>query len=241
MLERLPAHESTQIVEAALPKGAHSAQLAQQLVEKAEGNPFFLEELRRVVLEQHLEDPVLSVPATIEAVILARLDRLSPTAKHLLQYAAVIGTDVSIPLLQVVAGLSDTDLAQALHQLQHAEFLYELPTHTDPMYTFQHALTQEVAYHSLVLHVRQQYHARIAHLLTTRFANARTLSTPERLAYHYSVADCPMQALPYWHRAGEQAMQQSATPQAVAHFQQGLSLLKYLPMTPERIQHELTL
>ena len=168
-LAPLPDAASLRIVEEVLPPAAQTASLVPRLLATAEGNPFFLEELARTVVEQGAESAVSSVPETIQAVLLARLDRLPATAKSLLQAAAVIGKDVAVPLLQSITERLEESLQQDLAHLQAAEFLYETSLVPEPHYTFKHVLTQEVTYQSLLRRTCQQYHARIAQVLETHF------------------------------------------------------------------------
>src|SRR5262249_6078891 len=157
------------------------------LVAKADGNPFFLEELARTVVEQGPDAPFLTVPDTVQAVLLARIDRLPATAKRLLQTAAVIGKVVAWPLLQAVIAVPAEAMQRDLGLLQAAEFLYETSAPPALTYTFKHALTQEVAAQSLVRRVRQQYHARIAQVLVAQFPTI-TETQPELVAQHYTEA-----------------------------------------------------
>jgi class 3 adenylate cyclase/DNA-binding winged helix-turn-helix (wHTH) protein/tetratricopeptide (TPR) repeat protein len=214
--------------------------LVQQLLGQADGNPFFLEELAWTVLEHGVSNPSLVMPNTIQAVLMARIDRLSPAEKHLLQVAAVIGKDVPFPLLQAVADLPTEALHWGLERLQSAEFLYEtrlVPTLT---YTIKHALIQEVANQSLLHSARQPYHQRIAQALAEQFPEM-VAPHPELLAHHYTEAGLEEEAIPYWQQAGQRAVERSANIEAISHFTKGLDLLKALPETPERLQHELTL
>src|SRR5262249_1179533 len=197
-------------------------------------------ELARTVVEQGANATSLTVPHTVQAVLMARIDCLPATAKRLLQAAAVVGKEVAWPLLQAVTEVPEESLHDALRSLQAAEFLYETYGLTAPVYTFKHVLTQEVAYHSLVRRAQQQYHARIAQVLEAQFPEVAE-SQPELLAYHYTEAERGAQAIPYWHRAGQRAVERSANVEAISHFMQGLELLKTLPDTPERAQQELTL
>ena len=208
-LAPLPDAASLRIVQEVLPPAAQTAPLVPRLLATAEGNPFFLEELARTVVEQGAEAAVSSVPETIQAVLLARLDRLPATAKSLLQAAAVIGKDVALPLLQSITERSEESLQQDLAHLQAAEFLYETSLVPEPHYTFKHVLTQEVTYQSLLRRTRQQYHARIAQVLEAQFPTV-ALAQPELLAQHYTEAGLAEQAIPYWQRAGQQASNRSA-------------------------------
>jgi class 3 adenylate cyclase/DNA-binding winged helix-turn-helix (wHTH) protein/predicted ATPase len=239
-LQPLTSQDSLQVVQAVLPTATTSAPLVPQLLAKADGNPFFLEELARTVVEQGTDVPSCTVPDTVQAVLLARIDRLPVTAKHLLQTAAVIGKDVSLPLLQAVTEASDEAMYRDLGHLQAAEFLYETYAPTALVYAFKHALTQEVAYQSLVRRVRQQHHAHIAQVLEKQFPEVAERQ-PEFLAQHYTEAGLAEQAIPYWQRAGQGAIERSANREAVSHFTKGLEVLQCLPESPERVQHELAL
>ena len=238
-LQPLTSQDSLRIVQAVLPTVPLNATLVPQLLENADGNPFFLEELARTVVEQGANAPSPTVPDTIQAVLLARIDRLPATAKRLLQTAAVIGKDVSLPLLQAVTEVPEEAMQRDLGHLQAAEFLYETYAPTALAYTFKHALTQEVAYQSLVRRVRQQYHAHIAQVLEKQFSEVAE-TQPALLAQHYTGAEQGTQAIPYWQRAGQLAIEHSAHVEAISHFTKGLELLETLPATPERIQQELT-
>jgi DNA-binding winged helix-turn-helix (wHTH) protein/class 3 adenylate cyclase/tetratricopeptide (TPR) repeat protein len=239
-LQPLTPPDSLRMVQAVLPAVAQTAPLVPQLLAQAEGNPFFLEELARTVVEQGANAASFTVPNTVQAVLMARIDRLPATAKRLLQTAAVIGKDVALPLLQAVTDVPEEAMQRDLGHLQAAEFLYETYAPIAPVYTFKHVLTQEVASQSLVRRARQQYHERIAQVLEERFPEVVEMQ-PELLAQHYMEADRGEQAIPYWQRAGQRAVERSALVEALSHFTQGLELLKTLPVTPERVQQELAL
>jgi DNA-binding winged helix-turn-helix (wHTH) protein len=153
-LQRLTADESQRIVRAVLQARSVSDGLVQTIEAKGEGNPFFLEELAQAVVEQGDVHPTLVLPETVQAVLATRLDRLPPEAKALLQVAAVVGREVSGSLLQAVTALAEVPLHQRLARLQEAEFLYEARPVPELMYAFKHALTQEVAYQSLLRKTR---------------------------------------------------------------------------------------
>jgi DNA-binding winged helix-turn-helix (wHTH) protein/tetratricopeptide (TPR) repeat protein len=157
----LRTQESRTVVQAMLGAEALPEARLRALVAQAEGNPFFLEELAWHAREQGAPDTPEAVPATVHAVLAARLDRLSSEAKHLLQVAAVIGPEVPLPLVQALAELSEEVLHRGLAELQAAEFLYETRLVPDHVYTFKHALTHEVAYSSLLQAQRRILHARI--------------------------------------------------------------------------------
>src|SRR5262249_31474308 len=162
---------------------------------RTEGNPFFLEESVRTLVETgvlvgepggyRLAQPLasLQVPTTVQAVLAARIDRLPPEEKRLLQIAAVVGTEVPLPLLQAIAEGGEAALHHGLMHLQAAEFLYETRLFPEREYTFKHALTHEVAYGSLLLERRRVLHARVVEALEA-LAPERVDEQVERLAHH---------------------------------------------------------
>ena len=180
----------------------------------------------------HLGTPLdrLQVPATVQAVLAARIDRLPPEEKRLLQTAAVIGTDVPLPLLQAIADLPEAALHRGLAHLQAAEFLYETRLFPEHEYTFKHALTHEVAYGSLLQERRRALHARIVEALEA-LAGDRLAEQVERLAHHALRGEVWDKALTYCRQAGEKALARSAYREAVGSFEQALSALPHLPET----------
>jgi DNA-binding winged helix-turn-helix (wHTH) protein/predicted ATPase len=239
-LQRLTADESRALVWAILPPQTASDRLVQAIVAKGQGNPFFLEELAQAVVEQGAQHATLVIPETIQAVLAARLDRLPPAAKSLLQVAAVIGAEVSGAVLQAVTALDDTVLRQHLAPLQAAELLYEARPLPEPVYAFKHALTQEVAYQSLLRTTRQEYHRQIAEVLAQRCASQGE-TQPEVLAHHYTKADLYQQAVHYWYKASQHAEERSAYMEAIVHLTKGPEVLALLPDTCDRTAQELTL
>jgi class 3 adenylate cyclase/tetratricopeptide (TPR) repeat protein len=239
-LSRLTPHDSAQVVQALLPTQQMSTTLVHDIVTKADGNPFFLEELTRSVAEQGAMHAPLALPDTVHAVLTARIDRLPAIAKRVLQSAAVIGKEVPFSLLAAITRLPQEALSQSLAQLQAAELLYETCLVPEVVYTFKHALIQEMAYHALLESSRRQQHLRIAQLLAAQCATTAARQ-PAWLAHHYTEAGCAEQAIPYWQQAGQRAVDRSAHTEAIAHFTQGLALLRTLPMTPARARQELAL
>ena len=214
------------------------------MIERTEGNPFFLEESVRTLVETkvlagergnyHLEKKVEStqVPATVQAVLAARIDRLPLAEKQLLQSAAVIGKDVPFSLLQAITELSDEELRRGLTHLQAAEFLYETSLFPDLEYTFKHALTHEVAYGSL-LHERQRaLHSRIVEAIETLYPD-RLIEQVERLAHHAARGEVWAKALTYLRQAGTKADARSAIREAASYFEQALTALEHLPESRE--------
>jgi predicted ATPase len=239
-LQPLGRDESLQVVRSVLRDTSLTQALEQQLLAKAEGNPFFLEELAYTLREQAGQAAVLTISDSIQAVIAARIDRLPSDQQRLLQAAAVIGKNISVSLLQTITALSEETLSRDIAHLQTTEFLSAAGGQPAPTYTFRHILIQETAYQSLPTGTRRQYHQRIADALADQFPGL-TETQPATLAYHYTEAGCTEQAIAAWQRAGQQAAERSAHVEAIAHFSQGLALLQELPDTPDRVQRELRL
>jgi predicted ATPase len=183
--------------------------------------------------------PALAIPTTLHDSLMARLDRLA-TVKSLAQLGATLGREFSYELLQAIALWEEGTVQRGLQQLGEAEFLYQQGLPPQATYRFKHALIQDAAYQSLLKSTRQQYHQRIAQVLTTQFPEAAQ-AEPGLLAQHYTEAGLIDQALPYWQRAGERAIERSAYVEAVGHCTKGLALLKTLSDTPAHAQQELTL
>src|SRR5262245_60341627 len=239
-LSRLPPHASARVVHALLPAPQRSPVLLHEIVTKGDGNPFFLEALARSVVEQGTAQPPLALPDTVHAVLTARMDRLPPVTKRVLQSAAVIGKEVPCSLLAAITQLSKAVLTQSLAQLQAAELLHETALVPESIYTFKHALIQDTAYHALLESTRRQLHLQIAQVLAERFTTTAA-QQPAWLAHHYTEAGSAEHALPYWQEAGQRAVDRSAHTEAIAHFTHALTLLRTLPVTPERARQELTL
>ena len=228
------------------------APLKPLLIARTEGNPFFLEESVRTLVETGVlvgergayrlaqALPTIQVPATVQAVLAARIDRLPPEEKRLLQTAAVIGTEVPLPLLQAIAELPEDALHRGLAHLQAAEFLYETRLFPEREYTFKHALTHEVAYGSLLQERRRVLHARIVEALEA-LAGDRLAEQVERLAHHALRGEVWDKALAYCRQAGEKAMARSAYREAVGYFEQALSALPHLPETRDTCEQAIDL
>ena len=241
-LDPLPPASAAEVLQALLGDDPSLAPLTPLLIARTAGNPFFLEESVRTLVETgglvgetgayRLAQPLhsIQVPATVQAVLAARIDRLPPEAKRLLQTAAVIGTEVPFPLLTAIADLPDTELHRHLAHLQAAEFLYETRLFPEQEYTFKHALTHEVAYGSLLHERRRVLHARIVEALEG-LAGDRVAEQVERLASHALRGEVWDKALMYCRQAGERAMAQSAHREAVGYFEQALDALPHLPGT----------
>ena len=246
-IDTLPSESADELLDALLGPDAALGPLKQLLVERTEANPFFLEESVRALVETgalagergayRLIRPVeeLKIPATVQAILAARVDRLAPEAKRLLQAAAVIGKDVPMPLLLVIADAPEHEVRAELTHLQAAEFLYETRLFPDLEYTFKHALTHEVAYGGL-LHDRQRaLHARVAQAIE-RLAPERVAEQAERLAHHALRGELWEQAVVYLRQAGLRAMARAANREAIAHLEQALGAIRRLPETRQTIE-----
>jgi predicted ATPase len=227
-LPRLLPEDSREVVQSVLQTTLLPEPLLQTIVTKAAGNPFFLEELTWAVIEQSPHPAVPGIPDTIQAVLAARIDRLPPEEKHLLQTAAVIGPEIAMLLLQAIAEIPAEALHRSLAHLQTAEFLYETRLFPDLVYTFKHALTHEVAYGSLLQERRRALHAQIVEVLETLYP-ARIAEQVERLAHHALRGEVWDKALMYCRQAGEKAMARSAHCEAVVYYEQALDALQHLP------------
>jgi class 3 adenylate cyclase/tetratricopeptide (TPR) repeat protein len=227
-LAPLPSEASRVIVQAVAQGMPLPEWRIQDIVAKAAGNPFFLEELTRTALEQDGEHATPRIPETIQAVLAARIDRLPAETKRLLQTAAVIGHDVPLALLQTVVDGSETALQQHLRVLQHAELFYEKQAFPEAVYTFKHALTHEVVYNSLLQERRRTLHARIVERLEALSAN-RLVDQIDRLAHHALRGAAWDKATAYCRQAGTRAMTQSAYREAATSFEQALDALQHLP------------
>ena len=170
----------------------------------------------------------LQIPATVQAVLAARIDRLAPEERHLLQTAAVIGVDVPVALLREIAGLPEEAASEALARLQATEFLYEANFFPELEYAFTHALTHEVAYGSLPQARRHAVHAHIVEAIETLHRD-RLGEHIERLAHHAVRGELREKAVDYLRQAGNKAAARSALPDARAWFEQALRVLDALP------------
>ncbi|MBI3801254.1 MAG: AAA family ATPase, partial [Deltaproteobacteria bacterium] len=246
----LPRDTSTSLFTARVGTDPAVATLAPLVYEQSGGNPFFVEE----VVQNFVETGTLTgqpgaytlarppsewtLPATIQGMLASRLDRLPPTLKGLLQTAAVIGREVARPLLARVAGLEESELDQALATLQARELLYETTVSPDPVYTFKHALTQEVAYHEL-LHERRTFLHETVGTAIEALSGDRLAEQVTLLAYHYSRSANTDKALYYLDLAGQRAFNLYADSEALYFWEEYLRLLATLPPSSARDRREL--
>jgi tetratricopeptide (TPR) repeat protein len=253
-LRRLGREEGSELVRGIIGSAAAlSRDVVDEIVDRTDGVPLFLEELTKAVLETALSDidagkravssvPAISpaVPATLHASLMARLDRLGSTAKEVLQFGAAIGRDFSFELLAAAGQWTDWELRNALSRLVAAGLVFqrEMPPRTS--FLFKHALVQDTAYGMLLRGPRRSLHARIARALEERFPDA-TQARPETLAHHFTEAGLFDKAVGYWCRAGRQSVAKSGFVEAIAQLRTGLRLIADLPETRERKQEELEL
>jgi tetratricopeptide (TPR) repeat protein len=251
-IDPLPPESAEELLHALLGNDATLKPLKQLLIDRTEGNPFFLEESVRALVETkalegewgryHIGKTIEStqVPVTVQAVLAARIDRLSAEDKRLLQSGAVIGKDAPFVLLQAVADLSEEDLRRSLAHLQTGEFLYETSLFPEPEYTFTHALTHQVAYGSLLQERRRMLHARIVEAVERLYAD-RLAEHVERLAHHAFRGEVWDKAVTYLWQAGNKAAGRSAYREAVPCLKQALEALGHLPQSREMIEQDIDL
>jgi tetratricopeptide (TPR) repeat protein len=237
-LDALPAESAGELLDALLGEDPGLAPLKQLLVKR--GNPFFLEETVRTLVETkaligerghyRLTQPVqaIQVPAPVQTILAARIDRLAPEDKRLLQVASVVGKNVPFALLQAIAELPDEALRRRLDHLQAAEFLYETALFPDLEYSFKHALTHDVTYGGLLQERRRELHARIVDATETLHPD-RLGEQIERLAHHAVRGELRDKAVHYLRQAGGKAAARSALEDARAWFEQALGALEALP------------
>ena len=226
-------------------------EVVDHIVAKADGVPLYVEELTKAilgsgVLEARGDSYVLNgslaqlhIPETLQDSLMARLDR-APRLREVAQLGAVLGREFSYDIISALAGIEEEVLQSGLGQLVVDELLYQRGRPPRSRYFFKHALIQDAAYQSLLKRTRQQYHQRAAKLLEDRFPElART--QPELVAHHYTEANCPAQAIAYWHKAGTAAARQFAYVEAIDQFRRGLALVEALSDMRERAECELDL
>ena len=239
-LQPLAPEESLHIVKSVLGVDQAADALYDLIVTKAEGNPFFVEELARTVREQIGGVAPMTVPDTIEEVLGGRIDRLAAEERRLLEVAAVVGKDVPFPVVHAVSGLTEDALTRAFEHLTSAEFLYETSPGPETEYTFKHTLTHEVAYGRLLAEPRRTLHARIAEAIE-RLYPTRLADHVERLAHHAFEGEAWAKAHTYFHQAGTKAFTRCAHQEAAACFDRALAALGRLPDSRERAERTVDL
>ena len=250
-LNRLPRRQRSEMIEHVTGGKALPKEITDQIIDRTDGVPLFIEELTKSVIESGLVAEAgdrymmtapatpLAIPTTLHASLLERLDRLAPT-REVAQIGAALGRSFSHELISAVAQMPQHSLDDALQQLVNAELIFRRGMPPDAEYTFKHALVQDAAYSTLLRSRRQQIHARIATTLENQFPDLAA-AQPQLLAHHCAEAGLNEKAVGYLLKAGQQAYVRSAMTEAVAQFQKGLELLPRLPGDRGRQQHELDL
>ena len=250
-LNRLGRRDCALLVEQLVGNTGLPDNLIDEIVERTDGVPLFLEEVTKVVLETvggsgtaargrlaAIPDAKLAVPATLQASLMARLDWLGPAAREIAQVGAAIGRVFSNELLSAVLPRRDMDMQAALASLVSAGLVFQRGTPPSAEYQFKHALVQDTAYGTLLRGPRQALHGRIADALIAASAE-RSVAAPEIIARHLENAGRSSEAIANWREAGEQALRVSANHEATAHLRRALSLLENQPETDDRRRAEL--
>ena len=247
-LSRLGPRQGAMLVQQVAGNKPLPAGTMREIVTRADGVPLFVEELTKALLEAAAGKDndalagtsisALAVPPTLDASLMARLDRLGPAAKQVAQTGAAIGREFSYELLGAVADRSERELLDDLARLVTAELAFQRGTPPESVYTFKHALVQDAAYSTLLRSDRKQLHARIAEVMERRFPE-RVAREPELLAHHFMEARLIERAIDYWLKAGERAAERSANLEAIRHLTRGLDALRTLPESTERDRREL--
>ena len=250
-LNRLPRRQGAEMIAYVTGGKALPKEISDQIVDRTDGVPLFIEELTKTVLESGivaeagdhyaLAGPMapVAIPTSLHASLLARLDSLAPT-REVAQIGAALGRSFSYELISAVAGMPQQKLDGALDQLASAQLIFRRGTPPDAEYTFKHALVQDAAYSTLLRNRRQQIHARIATTLESQFPEI-VATQPGLLAGHCAEAALHEKAVGYCIKAGQQAMARSAMVEAVTQLRKGVGLLALLPDGVERHQYELDL
>jgi len=225
------------------------AEVIEQIVVKTDGNPLFVEELTKAVLEAgilvegaegyRLEKPLppFAIPETLQDSLMARLDRLAPV-REIAQIGAAIGREFSYPLVRALVLRDETALKHGLTQLEQAGLVFRRGEPPEAVYSFKHALVRDAAYESLLKSRRQQLHGQIARTLEQSFADI-VASQPEIVAHHFTAAALVDPAIDYWLKAGHLALSRSANAEAVKHLRQGIELAQSQAPTAKRVRKEL--
>jgi class 3 adenylate cyclase len=250
-LDPLGKESADEMLTTLLGSDASLAPLKRLIVKKSEGNPLFMEEIYQALIEEgvlvrngvvKITRPLdaLKIPATVQAILAARIDRLPAGQKDLLETVAVIGKDFRLGLAGKVAARPQEELEQTLAQLQLAEFIYEQPAAGDIEYTFKHPLTQEAAYNSVLIERRKALHERVAQAIEYLAADSLDDYLAD-LAHHYGRSANSSKALEFLRRAGEWAATRAVYSQAIKYFTGAIDLLPTMPPGDERARAELAL
>jgi class 3 adenylate cyclase/tetratricopeptide (TPR) repeat protein len=243
-LDPLGGENAAAMLGALLGEGAELEAPRRLIAQRSGGNPFFIEEMVQALLEQGILTRNGTVkllrpfsqahlPVTVQGMLSSRIDRLPPSEKELLQTLAVIGAEFPLELVKRTTQSSVDELEPELAHLQLGEFIYEQPSSGDVEYTFKHALTQEVAYHSILAERRKKIHERVGTAIEELYRGQLEEHLAE-LAYHYRRSPDVEKAVGYLKRAADQAAQRSSVVQAEEQYRDVISLIRGLPSTPDR-------
>ena len=250
-LSKLTRAQSSAIVSKLTNSKALPAELLEQILNKTDGVPLYVEELTKAILESGELNEAgdhynyagaargVIIPATLRDSLMARLDR-SSQVKEIVQIGAAIGREFSYELIAAVAPHTQTKLDSALNQLTESGLAFRRGNLPEAQFTFKHALVQDAAYESLLKSRRQALHAKIAHVLDKQFPDTKN-SEPELLAHHLTAAGETETAMGYWQKAGELAITRLALNEAISHLNNGMELIGTLPKSPKRDASELDL
>jgi predicted ATPase len=250
-LNRLAPRQRAEMIAHVTGGKAFPKEISNQIVERTDSVPLFIEELTKSVVESGLVTDTgssyamtgpaapLAIPTTLHASLLARLDRLAPT-REVAQIGAALGRSFTHELLSAVAQMPQQKIDEALKQLVGAELIYRRGTPPDAEYTFKHALVQDAAYSTLLRSRRQQLHGHIAATLEKEFPEIAA-AQPALTAQYCAEAGLNEQSIDYWHKAGQQAVGRSAMTEALAQLQKGLGQLASVPDNSRREALELNL
>ena len=250
-LESLAGDNAAAMLNALVGDTAELDPRRRMIIERTQGNPFFIEEMLQSLFDEgvlarngvvKIARPFsqLRLPRTVQGILAARIDRQSSEHKHLLQTLAVIGRESRLDLIGQIVPIAEPQLQQMLAELGASDFIYEQPAYPQVEFVFKHALTQEVAYNSVLIERRKQLHERIGAAIEEIWSG-RLDDHLSELARHYERSGNTRKALDYLGRAGHQARTRSSHAEAAWLFTSALELLKTLPETPERVQQELAL
>jgi predicted ATPase len=239
-LDPLEANNAEELLSILLTDAVELRPFKELIIEKSEGNPLFIEEIVRALFENGtivregeqvrvtLPRTEISIPATVEGIVSARIDRLPAEEKSLLQALAVIGEEFSLPVVRHALGRPDDELLAGLASLQSAEFIYERPTIAQTEYIFKHALIHDVAYKSVLQERRKAIHGKTAETIETLYSN-RLDDHLDKLVHHYRLSGNGLKTVHYLHQAGQHAYERSAVTEALAHFNAALETVSKLP------------
>jgi tetratricopeptide (TPR) repeat protein len=246
-LTRLSQTEVKTMIRDLLKGGSMPQPLLDQIIEKADGVPLFIEELTNSTLStplrtrgdfEHTGQPIsLRVPETLSDALMERLDRVAPSRK-LAQIAAVIGREFSHAVLSAASQIDKDDMQSALSLLEQADIIYRVGVSPFIRFAFKHVLLRDAIYDSLLRSKKQQIHADIAAIFERDFPELAE-NQPEVLAFHYQEAGNQQEAIRCWFKSGQRALTHSGNVEAIANFRKALRLVSTLPETPERIKQEI--